>query len=155
MARSKMAKIDDQLKLRIIPVLYEWGLERCPNDAAEFGRYENGYLYQFSDTRDKNNIKFCNVHIFQKDLSIILEGKKGINLEQINKKTVNLSYNVFKDSFVLTKPINIFSLIKNKFDLSFRLTQRKNETIESAISQLISSVLQEIPRLKSYLYDTM
>lgn len=152
MASTKTSQIDAQLKQHIIPVLCEWGMAPHPSRMSEFGRYENGFLYQFADARDSYNVKLCDVHIFRKDMSVKLEGAKGISVSKIGSEIPMIGADIIKSRFVLTRPSNIVSLICNKFDLSFRLKKNTDEDIESAVSRLIFDVLHEMPRLKKYLY---
>lgn len=152
MVKNKISEIDKQVKIHIIPVLYEWGLERHPSQVAEFGRYENGFLYQFVDKRDFNNVKLCDIHIFQKDLSLMLEGARGIVVKNNDNNIPIIGSKDVKDIFVLTKPVNAISLIRNKFDLSFKLKKNHNDTEDVALFHIVSEVLNEMHRLKAYLY---
>ena len=152
MAKNNISEIDKQVNLHIIPVLYEWGLERHPSQLAEFGRYENGFLYQFVDKRDFYNVKLCDIHIFRKDLSLMIEGSRGIVIKDNDDEIPIIGSSDVKDVFVLTRPVNFISLIRNKLDLSFRLKQKYKDKEGFSSCHIVSEVLNEMPRLKEYLY---
>lgn len=153
MSKSRIGEIDERFREGILPVLMSWGLERHPNSRIYFGRLQFGYLYEFADTSDLKNIKLCNVGIFRKNSSISITAKKGIELCDRDQELKIIDAYRDKKFFTLARPLTLKRFFTSFADASFRLHQKKNETLDVAAGRLIAEVAQELPRLRKYLYS--
>jgi hypothetical protein len=150
--KSRIVAIDHEFRERIMPIFVSWGLERHPNNRTEFGRFQYGYDYAFADVRNPSNIKLCSFAIFTRDASLAIDAAKGLRAGHGDQQVPLLGTDPKMQTYRLARPFTLRRFFKSLMDASFRLEQRKGETIESAAARLIDDVIKELPRLKRYLY---
>ncbi len=152
MAKSRIGAINQQFEARVLPTFFSWGMQHHPSELASFGRDEHGYHYSFADLREPLNIKLCSFHIFQKDGSVAIDCAKNLRTDLGDRYIPRLGTDPKMKTFRLARRLTLKRFFKDFLDASFRLEQRKGETVESAATRLIDDVIRELPRLKRYLY---
>jgi hypothetical protein len=152
MTKSRIGAINQQFHERVFPIFLSWGLQRHPSSLASFGREEHGYDYAFADTSDPSNIRLCSFYIFQKNASLAIDAAKGLRRDDDDQQVPMLGTDPGMPTYRLARRLTLRRFFKDFMDASFRLEQRKGETVESATARLIDDVTKELPRLRRYLY---
>ncbi|PSJ61877.1 hypothetical protein [Kumtagia ephedrae] len=150
MSKSRIGAINDEFQTRVKPIFESWGLIRHPNSQASFGREQHGYMYEFADVRDPDDIRLCRFAISIKDSSLDIIGEKGV---VVDPKDGSVPVHPgFPAGFALLRPFSFRHFFTRFIDRSFSLEQHNGETVEAAAARLIDDVVKELPRLKRYLY---
>lgn len=144
---SKMKAVNEQFHARIIPEFYSWGLSQHPNPSSCFGRNDHGYHYDFADIGDRQDIKLASFAIIQPNASLWIKAYKAGKVDG-DLRSLMILFDNIKGIYTLTKKWSILRPLDSRFELE----KKNSEDASTQAEHLIDDVLQNIGKLKGYLY---
>lgn len=144
---NKASVTNEEFLDRVKPIMESWGLKKHPNPTSYFGRSDHGFRYDFADLKNEFDIKIAAFAILNPGPSLWIKGFHERNKHSSNSD-IPIIFDNINNVFTLTRRWSILRPLNIRFEFS----KKRNQTNKDAALQLIDAVLEELPKLKVFLY---
>lgn len=146
---SRIGAVNSGFLERVKPEFEAWGLSQHPNASSCTGRCQCGYRYDFADLTDRDDVRLAAFGIFQKNTSLWIKGYRAGRLSS-DPTDLPVIFDNTGAVFTLTRRWSIWRPMNIRFELPRKL---RDDRIAEASKKLVDDVIEQLPRLRRYLYE--